>query len=462
MATRARTRTLCAFAMLVLTGCAGMQRTPQATPEASIPGIWQYAPAGERATSRTDWWRDFGDSQLDTLVAMALERNGRLAEAVIAVRRAQLQAGLLQDRRTLTFGTTVDTELRRGLASTNNTVTRSFSIEGAVSYDPDLWDKLASEHDAAALEALATAEDRDSVALSVISTTMQLYWRVAYLNERIALTGQNVVALERILDLTRIRQESGALSRLEVHQANQALFAQRAVLSQLQQQRVESRNALVILFDMPPQSPQVEAPRLPSGALPAVDLDLPAHVVGRRPDIRAAELRLREALALSDAAKAAFYPSLKLTGGLGSASKELAQLLKSPAAVLGVGLTLPFLQWTERRLSREIARSDHEKAIVTFRNTLYRAFSEVENGLSARTRLEEQRELLEKSLAAAVEATRITEVRYRAGAIQLNLLLDAQQTLREAEAAVLENRLNRLTNLVDLYLALGGNARVAG
>jgi NodT family efflux transporter outer membrane factor (OMF) lipoprotein len=453
------TRAVCAIAILLLAGCAGLKRSPHVAPDTRTPREWQHASAGEQAKKTEGWWRSFGDAELETLIDTALTRNTRIAEAAIAVRRAQLEAGLAEDRSTPSFSTPADTEMRRGLGSSNNMVTRTFSVTSGVSHDLDMWGKLATEYDAATLEARATAEDKENIALSVVGTTMTLYWRIAYLNERIALAGQNVAALQRILDLTRVRHESGALSRFDVHQAEQVLFAQRANLSQLQQQRVENHNALAILLDGPAQAPRTEPLRLPRTALPGVDLGLPAHMLGRRPDLRAAELRLREALAISDAARASFYPTLKLTGGLGSTSIELAQILKNPVAALGAGVTLPFLQWKERQLNREIAKSDYEKAIVTFRAALYRAFSEVENALSARSRLEEQHVLLEKSLAAAEEMTRITEIRYRAGAIQLNILLDAQQTRRDAEAAMLENRVNRLTNIVDLFIALGGEAR---
>jgi outer membrane protein TolC len=109
------------------------------------------------------------------------------------------------------------------------------------------------------------------------------------------------------------------------------------------------------------------------------------------------------------------------------------------------------------QLNRQISEADYEKAVVTFRQTLYRALSEVENALSARIQFEAEEEFLKKSLYAATEVEKITEIRYRAGAIPLRLLLDAQQTRREVEAAVSSNTLNRLTNRVNIYIAFGGD-----
>jgi outer membrane protein TolC len=126
-----------------------------------------------------------------------------------------------------------------------------------------------------------------------------------------------------------------------------------------------------------------ERQRLPEGALPAIKAGLPASLLGRRPDLRAAELRLREYLANVDASRASFYPTFTLTGSLGSSSISLEQVLKNPIATLGAGLTLPFLQWNTARLTVAVSQTSYEEAVVNFRQTLYTALSEVENSLAA-------------------------------------------------------------------------------
>ncbi|MCD0505773.1 TolC family protein, partial [Bordetella petrii] len=184
---------------------------------------------------------------------------------------------------------------------------------------------------------------------------------------------------------------------------------------------------------------------------------VPADLLGRRPDLRAAELRLRQALAQTDATRASFYPPLMLTGSVGSASTALGNLLQNPVGVLGAGLTLPFLNWNQMQLNIRVSETEYELRVVQFRQALYQAMADVENALSARTQFAEQAGLLEQSLDAARQAEDLYEVRYRSGAVSLRFWLDAQEQRRTAEIERDQNTLDRLLNQVGLYQALGGD-----
>jgi outer membrane protein TolC len=201
--------------------------------------------------------------------------------------------------------------------------------------------------------------------------------------------------------------------------------------------------------------------RLPDGMLPAIPAGLPAGVLARRPDIRAAELRLRANLADIDATRASYLPTFSLTGSLGGSSVALRDLLANPVATLGLGLTLPFLNWTERDLTIRTSEADYEAAVVNFRQTLYQAFADTENALSARTRRAERDLRLQAALDAARAAEQIYETRYRAGAVDLQSWLDSQETRRTAELNLLENRLEEIRAMITLYQALGGSATSA-
>ncbi|MNY17336.1 putative efflux pump outer membrane protein TtgC precursor [compost metagenome] len=260
----------------------------------------------------------------------------------------------------------------------------------------------------------------------------------------------------------RAQYAAGGASALELAEAQQTVASQQAAHALLVQQRVEFTNALTILFDGPPDRSMANPERLPSNALPEARAGVPAELLGRRPDLRAAELRLRESLATVDATRASFYPPLTLTGALGSSSPTLSSVLQNPIATLGAGLTLPFLQWNQMQLNIKISKADYEERVVTFRQSLYQAMADVENALSNRTQLTLRAEQLDVSLQSAREAERLYEVRYRAGAVSLKDWLDAQEKRRTAEIARDENMLNRLVNQVTVYQALGGDDVVAG
>ena len=235
------------------------------------------------------------------------------------------------------------------------------------------------------------------------------------------------------------------------------MATQKANLTQLEQQRTEARNALAILFDQTPENSVVERQKLPDGRLPAVEAGLPASLLGRRPDLRAAELRLRENLANIDATRASFYPSFTLSGSLGGSSTSLESVLRDPITTLGVGLVLPFIQWNTTKLTIKVAETQYEEAVINFRQTLYQALRDVENTLSAYARLEAEKVQLEQALVLARQAEQITETRYRAGATGVQVWLDQQEIRRTAETTLAENCLNRLKNLMKLYQALGGD-----
>ena len=459
-----RLRTPAALVLaLALAGCSTL-RTPYEAPATVVPAQWRHAgdgvstaPAREAAAVTGHWWKAFDDPVLSELVDAALARNNDLAAAAIRVRRAQLQARLTENRPS--FSGSANSGASRPLEGGGTSRSNSASL--GVSYEADLWNRLGASTDAARWEALATAQDREAAAQALVATTATLYWQLGHLNQRLASAAESIRYAERTVALVQAQYDAGAVSTLEVTESRQSLSSQRAALAQLQQQYVETSNALVLLFDgsaTGPAAPGWSAPQsLPDTPLPEVAAGLPAELLARRPDLHAAELRLRETLATADATRLSYYPRLSLTGALGGSSSALGNLLANPIATLGAGLVLPFLNRTEMQLSTDIARADYEQAVVGFRQTLYQAFVDVDNALSARRQLAEQGAQLTQSLADARRAEQLYEVRYRAGAVALRPWLDAQEKRRSAEIALSDNRLQRLTNHATLYQALGGS-----
>ncbi|WP_321856463.1 efflux transporter outer membrane subunit [Burkholderia cenocepacia] len=447
---------------VVLTGCAG---SVYERPAVDIPARWTRASAVD-THSRTDtapWWTRFGDDQLDRLIAAALSRNSDLATAALNVRKAQLRAGLAGDP--LQFGPEAGINVRRDfrLDSGGTAWNNSGVLRGTVNYTIDLWGRLALQQNIAQWALQASEADRETVRLNVIGTTADLYWRLAYLNQRLASEEQSLATALRTQQLIHAQNLAGIVSALERREAEQTVLTQKSSLSQLRQTQVETRNALAIVFDAAPGSNVLEEvlgqepPALPTGALPVVDDGLPADLLGRRPDMRAAELRLRQSLANVDVIRTSYYPTLLLTSAVGASSTSLGNLLANPVAILGAGLNLPFLDLKAMRLDTSVAQVEYESAVIGFRRALYRAFADVENALSGRIRLAEQAELRARNLTAAREAEHLYEIRYRTGAVALRMWLDAQELHRTAELQLAQTRLSQLQNFVTLYQAVGGD-----
>lgn len=446
-----------------LSGCASP--TPFTPPSVVLPSVYaNQTPSVSLHTSTTNaqahgkWWTAFGDSVLDQLVDDVLAHNNDLAVAAIRVRKAQLQAGLAVDTQRPQVTGAAAAEIVRG----NDLTPRTYSNSLSTSYELDLWGKLAAESDAARWEARATDQDLDSAAIALAGTTVNLYWQLAFLNESITRADASLAYAGQVQMIVEKQHHAGQVSGIEVSEAEQSLRAQEASRVDLLQQRVETRAALALLLGSSTWTDAREPPKLPNIPLPELAAGLPAQLLSQRPDLRAAELRLRSSLSTVDATRASLYPSIGLTGTLGGSSTALSNVMANPVGMLGAGVTLPFLNWNQGQLNLNVSKADFEIAVVNFRQTLLQAFIDVDNALSAHTQLTARAVSLDQSLAAAARAEQLYGVRYRVGGVPLRAWIDAQETRRAAELAQSQNTLQRLNNHVSLYQALDGDTAPDG
>ncbi|WP_343292465.1 efflux transporter outer membrane subunit [Vandammella animalimorsus] len=457
----------CALALtLTLTGCASLQ-TAYAPPPLAVPGNWSSQPAAAPADAAAEpaqaaqWWTALGDAQLNQLISQALQHSPDMALAAWNIRQAQLALGLAQDKARPSLGASASLGASRDFDAARSGQSHSLGLN--LSYELDWWGKLASQRDAAQWRHSATQQDRRSTALVLVASVATLYWQLAHQNEQIASGARSLDYARRTQALVQAQYEAGGVSGLERQQAARSVAAQQAALAALQQARASTRHALAVLLGQPPTGdalaallPDGEPQALPAGELPELPLQLPAQVLARRPDVQAAEARLRATLADGDALRASYYPSISLTAGLGSSAQSLGQWLSNPVGTLGASLALPFLRQREMRLNSEVAHANYEAAAVGFQKTLLQALQEVEDALAARQQLQQQRHWLQQQRDAALQVESLSEVRYRNGAVALQAWLDAQEARRSAELALSANRQAQLNNLLTLYKALGG------
>jgi NodT family efflux transporter outer membrane factor (OMF) lipoprotein len=462
-----RTLLLSLAVSAALAGCA----TPGANPAADIrvPAAWGQpsaptqvqplevtAPPADIAADA--WWRGFNNAQLDALIDQVLASNTDMAVAGLRLQRARLQAGLASADLWPSANGSVGVSGNRRI-DTGDDWSEGYNASVSLGWELDLWGKLRAQRDIAQWEAAATAEDQQNTALLLVSQAAELYWQIGYLNLAIRSGQANLERLQRINQLVDVQYRAGAVSMLEVRQAAQNLQAQKSNQAQLEQQRVEARNALTVLLDGQPWPAGREAQDLDGFTLPGVAPGLPAELLARRPDLRAAELRLRQSLKQIKVTATSYYPTFSLSGSVGGSSTDLADVLANPVASLGAGLSLPFLRLRQMQLNIESSDLAYQIAANQFRDTLYSALAEVDNALSAREKLAVQLAASQASYDHAVEIERLYEVRYRAGATDLRNWLDAQQTRRTAELALAQVRRSVLVNQTTLYKALGGSDR---
>jgi len=452
----------------LLVGCAAVVKTPYQAPNVLIPEQFAFNQTEKNALQEQvyadRWWTLFNDQQLNALVQQVIDHNADLALAGLNLQQAWLKAGLAKDQQGIRVGNASFSTGHQFELDGGGNKDSGFNIGyPALSYQIDLFGKLARQTEAAKWEAEASIEDLQATGQTLIATTANLYWQLGYLNESNRTAQQSLATTERLYQLVNTQYKAGAVSGLDLAQAAQAVQGQKANLSQIQQQLVQTRTGLAVLLQIPVQQLNIQEPQsLPQAKLPDIAAGLPAEILSRRPDLRASEARLRGTLANKDATKASYYPSISLTGnlstglGIGS-STSLSNVLRNPVATLGAGITLPFFQYNDMKKNIKISDLEYEKAIVRYRQNLYKAFADTENALSARSELDKQVSLQQRNVELAEKAEQLTDVRYRNGAIPLKNLLDAQTITRNARLSLVQTKQNQYTAYVTLMQALGGS-----
>ncbi|WP_331694361.1 efflux transporter outer membrane subunit [Pandoraea sputorum] len=466
---------LVALAVCMMFSACSLTRTDYERPTLPVPsqyrtpidGAQPSAAQGESTRPADDaeispWWRAFREPRLDSLIAQALAANPALALKALQADRDALQAGLTHANRWPQFSASITGSKARALdggqaAQRMNGQTQTTSgASVGISYEVDLWNKLAAQRDAANWQAAASAWDRRAAALSLSSQVASLYWRVAYLNENVRSATEDLAAAERAVALVAARRRAGSVSALDPVQAQQDRDAVAGALAEWERLRDAARHSLANALGRPAQTRFTERDSLVVAQLPEVAPGLPASLLAQRPDLAAAETRVRARLADVDAARLSFYPSLTLTGTAQTTSESLSRLLANPVGTLAASIVMPFLQVQTARFTTALARNDYEQSVATFRNTLLTALTEVEDALSARERTSSQYASLASAAALAQRAAELSEARYRAGDIDLQSWLDAQRLARQARRNAAQSRLAQIDATLSLVKALGG------
>lgn len=409
------------------------------------------------------WWTQFNDATLDRLLARALRVNNALTAADARVRQARLMAGLEETRGDAAIAYEA-AATRFGKRHDRYARNPGWGVQASagVTYEPDLWGKFSRRRESAWLEAQATAAERHAAALTLTGTVATLYWTLAHVNEQIALATEALALCELNLDAATARVGAGAAPPAERARAARDVAARRAAVEALMRERAATRHAFAVLFDAPPETALPEPAALPRSPLPGVRADLPAHVLARRPDVRAAELRLRALWADGEAARAELYPTFALTGSLGFASDALLDLLCNPIGSLSAALINPAFRFGEIALRTRISRARYEEAVANFRQTVYEALAEVETALARRASLIEASEHLAVAVQQARREAREMTLRHQAGDVALPASIRARLDVIDHRRSVARNRLDLLNNEAALYWALGAHTGSAG
>lgn len=459
---RAATALVC---VLATAGCA--TSVPQALRPSDVPAAFTGPlTVGAAVWPKPDWWNGFGSTELSGLITTAQKDNLDLSVAMASVLQAQAQANVTRS----TLFPTIDLEgsgqrartpggtiVIPGFPSGAQTA-NSFSATLNASYELDFWG-LAQDNLHAAEEAVKSATyAQQVVALTITAGVANTYLDILALRQQIAITQQNIDAAKRVLTITQAKVTNGVSSNLDLAQQQALVAGQEAQIPLLVEQEREARFALAILLGLPPEGFDVTAKNLDGLMLPAVVPGIPSSVLERRPDVAEAEANLASAHANVDAARAAFFPQIALTGAGGSASSTIGTLFHASTMEWSIGASLLQTVFDGGKLmgQSDVARAQEFGLISTYRKSVLSAFSDVETSLGQVSNFGLQQEALEREVKASAEAFRISELQYREGIVDLLTVLQVQQTLFTAENQLVQSKLARLQADVGLFKALGG------
>jgi multidrug efflux system outer membrane protein len=326
------------------------------------------------------------------------------------------------------------------------------------SFELDFFGRVRSLKDAALASYLATEEARQAAQISLISQVAQAYLTEQSYAEQQRLAQQTLDSRLDDYKLDKMRFDVGASSELDLRNSETLVQSARVSLATLVRQRGQATNALVLLFGKPlgdlpaPQSLSDEqiVTEIPAG--------LPSDLLNRRPDIREAEQQLRSANANIGAARAAFFPTISLTAGIGNASTSLGSLFSAGSRTWSFvpQLTLPIFEGGRNRANLSLSEIRKNLAIASYEKTIQSAFREVADALVARGTLEEQLAAQDAFLKAQEQRVKLTELRYKNGIASSTDRLNAQRDLFSAQQSLIQTRQLRLNNAIDLYRSLGG------
>lgn len=436
-------------------------------PDLPVSEVWTETEFDDQelsVPSDLNWTEFFADQHLTRLVNLALDNNRDLRVAGLNVERIealyQIQRLALVPNLNLNAGGTrqrVPGDLNgTGTAMTSN----SFSVGGQIpSYELDFFGRVTSLKDQALETYLASQEARKSYELSIVSSVVRQYFAFLAANEQLELALNAAETAEHSYDLNRQTYEAGIGSEMSLRASETQLHAFRANVAVLRSQMTQTKNALIFLVGTSlPEDLLTRVSLADFNLVVSIPVGLPSDLLRRRPDIRSAEHVLIAANAYIGAARAAFFPSIRLTTFGGTASSELSELFESGSGSwsFSPSITLPIFSGGRNKANLDIAWVSQKIEIANYEKAIQSAFREVADGLAVRKNIDEQIDAQEARITAANRRFELSKELFNMGSESYLTVILAEQELIGAKQSLVQAQLSKLTNLTSLFAALGG------
>ena len=448
------TRTSTAMALAgALGACSFIPTYERPTPPvaATFPGA--TVTTSQLVAADLEWQDFFAYAPLKKLIEIALTNNRDLQVAALNISKAQAQ---YQIQRAAQFPSVNGALAAQRQAKTTDVYSLGVGI---TSFELDFFGRIQSLKEATLAQYLSTEESRKTVQISLIAAVANTYLSMLADEQLLALTRETLGTREQSFKLSKLRFDNGVTSELDLRLAQGLVEGARANLAQLQRQRAQDENALVLLLgqSLPADLPAGGQLGTQSQLLKDIPVGLPSDLLNRRPDIRAAEQQLLSANANIGAARAAFFPRISLTASVGKVSSELGNLLSGGTGwAFAPQLIVPIFNMGANQANLDAAKITRQITVAQYEKAIQTAFREVADALAGTATLGEQYRATQAQVDAAQASYKLSDLRHSGGVASYLDLLDAQRSLFVAQQAAIQVQLAQLQNQVTLYKALGG------
>jgi len=460
--------TVAIIALGVVTGCTLPAVGPDyRRPDTPTAATYKDAPnqppvaAGNRVAR--EWWRDFGDLELDHCIAEALKENQSLKGALARVEQARALTGEARASYLPMIGATgLVSRERTSETTTNrfpNSLTTTYRLPLTLSWELDLFGRVRRLNEGARANFVATQELAEAARLAVSAETASAYFALAATDEETRIVANTLALQKEMLSLVEARRDAGRASDLAAEQAKLAVSSSEADLAAVANRRSALKNGLAVLLGRAAPAFEVDGRAPLKGSLPPIPVGLPSELLMRRPDLAAAENNLKAANARIGVAKAAFFPAISLTGTAGYASAAIddLSLRDSRAWSATPSVYLPLFQGGRNQANYKRSQAAYEETVAAgYRQSILTALREVQDALTASQRLSEQSEATARALASARKVREFAEERYLSGGTSYLEVIDAQRTALAVERSAAALAGQRWITRVALIRARGG------
>lgn len=437
-------------------------KAPHDLDGASLPGQPNSTAPTVLSIGDEKWWEVFGDPQLQDLIRTALKQNYDVRIAAERVMESQAQLGVTRSQQFPTIngggGYTAQRYPSAQFGGLGSFVSHLGQLGLSASWNFDFWGQYRNATKAARAQLLASQWSQREVMDTLILNVASGYFQLRTLDLELEISKRTLASRQESLKLTQTLESAGSTSMLDVRQAEELVSTAAAAIPDIERQIEQEENALQTLLGQNPGPIARGTPIDQQPRMPVVPAGLPSSLIERRPDIRQAEEQLIAANAQIGVAKAQYFPSISLTGQVGTASNALNTLFHDStfAYTYGAAATEPIFDAGRIRNNVRLTEAQKREAVLVYKKTIAQSFQDVSNALVGYQKYREFREQQERLVAASRDAVNLSNMRYKGGYSSYLDVLTNQTTLFSGELTLASAREQEMLSLVQLYNALGG------